>query len=99
MRWPMQRAPQADAAHSVGHRSVLRRVGKGAVVGKLVKWLLPATKLPRKSILGYLAMYPRINGQVSKDTLASKLASFFHAASLGLFQILLDAFSLHNLKP
>ena len=29
VRRPMQRAPQADAAHSVGHRSVLRRVGKG----------------------------------------------------------------------
>ena len=26
-----------------------------------------------KSILGYLTMYPRINGQVSKDTLPSKL--------------------------
>ena len=77
VRWLMQRAPQADAAHSVGHRSALRRVGKGAVVGKLVKWLLPATKLPRKSIQGYFAMYPRINGQVSKDTLPSKLASVF----------------------
>ena len=77
VRRPMQRAPQADAAHSVGHRSVLRRVGKGAVVGKLVKWLLPATKLPRKSIQEYFAIYPRINGQVSKDTLPSKLASVF----------------------
>ena len=34
-------------------------------------------KLPRKSIQYYLAMYPRINGQVSKDTLASKLGSVF----------------------
>ena len=77
VRRPMQRAPQADAAHSVGHRSVLRRVGKGAADGKLVKWLLPATKLPRKSIQGYFAIYPRINGQVSKDTLPSKFGSVF----------------------
>ena len=35
------------------------------------------SKLPGKSIQGYLAMYPRINGQVSKDTLASKLYGFF----------------------
>ena len=46
------------------------------------------SKLPRKSILGYLTMYPRINGQVSKGILPSKLAfSFFHAASLCLFPI------------
>ena len=32
------------------------------------------SKLPRKSILGYLTMYPRINGQVSKGILPSKLA-------------------------
>ena len=38
------------------------------------------TKLPRKSIQGYLAMYPRINGQVSKDTSPSILASFFRRA-------------------
>ena len=37
--------------------------------------------------------------KVSKDTSPSKLASFFHAASLGPFPILLDALSLHNLKP
>ena len=35
------------------------------------------TKLPRKSIQGYLAMYPRINRQVSSITLPSILASFF----------------------
>ena len=34
-------------------------------------------KLPGKSILGYFAIYPRINGQVSNDTLPSNLASFF----------------------
>ena len=34
-------------------------------------------KLPRKSIQYYLAMYPRINGQVSSITLPSILASFF----------------------
>ena len=33
--------------------------------------------LARKSILGYLAMYPRINRKVSNDTLQSNLASFF----------------------
>ena len=84
VRRPMQRAPQADAAHSVGHRSVLRRVGKGAADGKLVKWLLPATKLPRKSIQGYFAIYPRINGQVSKDTLPSKFGSCLFLISLVL---------------
>ena len=77
VRRPMQRAPQADAAHSVGHRSVLRRVGKGAADGKLVKWLLPATKLPRKSIQGYFAIYPRINGQVSKDTFLTHFFDVF----------------------
>ena len=34
-------------------------------------------KVPRKSIQYYLAMYPRINGQVSSITLPSILASFF----------------------
>ena len=34
-------------------------------------------KLPRKSIQGYFAMYPRINRQVSSITLPSILASFF----------------------
>ena len=34
-------------------------------------------KPTRKSIQGYLAMYPRINGQVSSITLPSILASFF----------------------
>ena len=38
------------------------------------------TKLPRKSIQGYLAMYPRINRQVSSITLPSILASFFRRA-------------------
>ena len=33
--------------------------------------------LARKSIQGYLAMYPRINRKVSNDTLQSNLASFF----------------------
>ena len=33
-------------------------------------------KLPRKSIQYYLAMYPRINGQVSSITWRSKLAAF-----------------------
>ena len=35
------------------------------------------TKMARKSIQGYFAMYPRINGQVSNITLQSILASFF----------------------
>ena len=39
-------------------------------------------ELPRKSIQGYLAMYPRINGKVSKDTCPSNLASFFRLACL-----------------
>ena len=34
-------------------------------------------KLPRKSIQYYLAMYPRINGQVSSITLPSNLGSIF----------------------
>ena len=34
-----------------------------------------------KSILGYLTMYPRINGQVSKDTLPSKLYFVFSSRS------------------
>ena len=33
--------------------------------------------LARKSILGYFAIYPRINGQVSNDTLQSNLACVF----------------------
>ena len=37
--------------------------------------------LARKSILGYLAMYPRINRKVSNDTLQSNLASFFRPFS------------------
>ena len=49
------------------------------------------SKLPGKSIQGYLAMYPRINGQVSKDTLPSNLASC-------LFLISLDTFSIHKLN-
>ena len=36
-----------------------------------------STEMDRKSIQGYLAMYPRINGQVSNITLQSILASFF----------------------
>ena len=43
---------------------------------KAVQGIWPP-KLPRKSIQGYLAMYPRINGQVSSITLPSILASFF----------------------
>ena len=38
------------------------------------------TKIARKSIQGYFAMYPRINGQVSNITLQSILASFFRPA-------------------
>ena len=48
---------------------------KGYGGDKAHRWLFHTYKLPPKSILGYLAMYPRINGQVSKDTLPSKLAS------------------------
>ena len=36
-----------------------------------------STEMTRKSIQGYFAMYPRINGQVSNITLQSILASFF----------------------
>ena len=43
--------------------------------------------LARKSILGYLAMYPRINRKVSNDTLQSNLASFFRPFHLSLFLI------------
>jgi len=43
--------------------------------------------LARKSILGYLAMYPRINRQVSNDTLPSNLASSFWPFHLSLFLI------------
>ena len=39
-----------------------------------------STKMTRKSIQGYFAMYPRINGQVSNITLQSILASFFRPA-------------------
>ena len=55
-------------------------------------------KLPRKSILGYFAMYPRINRQVSSITLPSILASFFRLPFYGLFLISLSFFSLHKLK-
>ena len=49
---------------------------KGYGGDKAHRWLFRTYKLPQKSILGYLAMYPRINGQVSKDTLPSNLYSF-----------------------
>ena len=39
-----------------------------------------STGMTRKSIQGYFAMYPRINGQVSNITLQSILASFFRPA-------------------
>ena len=39
-----------------------------------------STEMTRKSIQGYFAMYPRINGQVSNITLQSILASFFRPA-------------------
>ena len=39
-----------------------------------------STGMARKSIQGYFAMYPRINGQVSNITLQSILASFFRPA-------------------
>ena len=39
-----------------------------------------STRMARKSIQGYFAMYPRINGQVSNITLQSILASFFRPA-------------------
>ena len=35
------------------------------------------SKLPGKSIQGYLAMYPRINGQVSKDMSFLDFTSIF----------------------
>ena len=47
----------------------------GKTTGMLGGMLHVVRKLPGKSILGYFAIYPRINGQVSKDTLPSKLAS------------------------
>ena len=44
-------------------------------------------KQPRKTIQYYFAIYPRINGQVSKDTWPSILAPFFGGISLWVFFI------------
>ena len=49
----------------------------GKTTGMFRGMLHVVRKLSGKSILGYFAIYPRINGQVSKDTLASKLGSVF----------------------
>ena len=40
----------------------------GKTTGMFRGMLHVVRKLPGKSILGYLAMYPRINRKVSKDT-------------------------------
>lgn len=45
------------------------------------------SKQPRKSIQYYFAIYPRINGRLSKDTWPSNLASFFSGVSLWIFFI------------
>ena len=52
----------------------------GKTTGMFGGMLHVVRKLPGKSILGYFAIYPRINGQVSKDTLPSKLYGFFRLA-------------------
>ena len=44
-------------------------------------------KQPRKTIQYYFAIYPRINGRLSKDTWPSNLASFFSGVSLWIFFI------------
>ena len=54
----------------------------GKTTGMFGGMLHVVRKLPGKSILGYFAIYPRINGQVSNDTLPSNLASSFGPPSL-----------------
>ena len=55
-------------------------------------------ELPGKSILGYFAIYPRINGQVSNDTLPSNLASSFGPPCLEFASSFIRQFLLLILK-
>ena len=64
-------------------RGVFFVMSKGEMTACLEECSMLPENCPPKSILGYLAMYPRINEQISKDTLPSNLASC-HAASPNL---------------
>ena len=74
---PSQRTATHDAARSIdistalpATRQIPGTIQEGYQRGN-------STEMARKSIQGYFAMYPRINGQVSNITLQSILASFF----------------------
>ena len=70
----------------------------GKTTGMFGGMLHVVRELPGKSILGYFAIYPRINGQVSKDTLPSKLYSSFGPPSLESASSFIRQFFLLILK-